>query len=125
MGTVSTVTIGSYTYDVYGTTTEIKTYLGGRLGTDDYDDASSADRNKAHVQGTMWIDSLKWSGLPYDLTTPQPLQFPRTGLVDSNGQPVDPETLPDQVVYCCAELILVILAQRHIIKGMTLGALKG
>ncbi len=110
MATVSTVSISGVSYDVYGTETEIKQYIAGRLGTDAYDDASSTDKKKAHVQATRWIDRERWSGQPTDLVTPQPLQFPREDLTDCNGNAVDEDTLPQEVCNATGELILIILA---------------
>lgn len=107
--TVETITIGSSSYSVYGTEAAIKSYLAGRLGTDAYDDASSTDRKKAHVQATRWIDREHWAGARTDPDTPQPLDFPRTGIVNCDGEAVDPDTVPPEVVYATAELELIIL----------------
>lgn len=106
---VETITIGSSSYYVYGTEADVKSYLAGKLGTDAYDDASSTDRKKAHVQATRWIDREKWAGTPTDPDTPQPLAFPREGLTDVDGLAVDSATVPSEVVYATAELILILL----------------
>lgn len=109
MSSVSTVSISGVTYNVYGTETEIKNHLAGRLNTTAYDNASSTDRKRAHIQATRWIDREKWQGQPTDTTTPQPLEFPRTGLKDCNGNEVDDSTIPDELCAAVAELVLILL----------------
>jgi hypothetical protein len=109
MSSVSTVTIGADTYNVYGTQAEIKTYLAGRLGTLAFDDANSTDRKKAHVQATRWIDRIRWEGLPTDTTTPQPLEWPRTGATDCNDIAIGTAVVPDEICWAVAELVLIIL----------------
>ena len=109
MSAVSTVTISGVNYSVYGTTLEIKQYLAGRLGTTSYDDASSGDKNKAHVQATRWIDRERWDGVPTDQVTPQPLAFPRTGLTDCDGLAIGTTVIPDDLCAAVAELILILL----------------
>lgn len=109
MSSVSTVTISGNAYSVYGTEAELKQYLAGRLGTDAYDNASSTDRKKAMVQATRWLDTLQWQGSPTDLVTPQPLAWPRTGMVDCNEEPVPDTVIPDELCAALGELVLVIL----------------
>lgn len=109
MTIVSTVTISGNTYDVYGTTSELKTYMAGRLGAEAFDDATSNDRKKAHVEATRWIDREQWLSVPTDVVTPQPLEHPRVGLVDCNGTPVDDDTLGPGICEGTFELVLSLL----------------
>lgn len=109
MATVQTITISGNTYSVYGSETDVKTYLAGRLGTTAYDNASSGDRKSAHVQATRWMDTLTFQGSPTDLVTPQPLAWPRIGMVDCDGEAVLDTAVPDELCASIAELILVIL----------------
>lgn len=109
MATVEIIVISGNNYDVYGTEADIKAYLAGRLGTDAYDDASSGDRKKAHVQATRWLDRLRWQSVPTDVATPQPLQFPRVGLSDCNGTAILDSVVPDEICWATAELVNIIL----------------
>ncbi len=109
MSIVSSVTIAGNAYDVYGTETEVKQYIAGRLGTSAYDDASSGDRKKAHVQATRWMDTLTFQGSPTDLVTPQPLAWPRTGMVDCNGEVVVDTVVPDELCEAIGEMVLIVL----------------
>ena len=109
MSSVSTVTISGNSYSVYGTEAEVKQYIAGRLGTDAYDNASGSDKKKAHVQATRWLDTLKWQGSPTDTVTPQPLAWPRTGMIDCEGVEVGDSVIPDELCAAVAELVLVIL----------------
>jgi len=106
MGTVS---IGSDTFDIYGTEAGAKSYLAGRLGVSAWTDADSNDKRRALVEATRWLDRANWQGLKTDLVTPQALEFPRTGLTDKDGQSVDSATVPLDVEYACYELAVVLL----------------
>ncbi len=109
MSSVTQITISGNLYDVYGTEAEVKAYIAGRLGTSAYDDADSGDRKKAHVQATRWMDTLTFQGSPTDLVSPQPLAWPRTGMIDCNGEAVVDTVVPDELCESISELVLVIL----------------
>lgn len=121
MVNVESITIGTDSYSVYGSEADVKTRLSGRLGTTVYDDASSNDKKKAHVQATRWIDRERWSGQPTDLVTPQPLAYPRTGLTDCDGNAVDSGTLPDEVFFATSELILILLGDNTATSSSSTG----
>lgn len=103
------ISIGAYTYDVYGDTDGLKEYMKARVGSGAYDGASSNDRKKAHVSATRWMDRQNWAGQKTDLVTPQPNEFPRTGLSDKDGNPVDGATVPKAVEHATYELVLALL----------------
>jgi hypothetical protein len=103
------VTISGTVYDVYGDETGLKTYMAGKLGSVNYDAATAADRKKALVSATRWIDREKWSGVLTDAITPQPLAFPRTGLTDCEENAVDENTVPPEVIDACYELVEILL----------------
>lgn len=109
MSSIQSINISGNAYDVYGTEAEVKAYIAGRLGTSAYDDASSGDRKKAHVQATRWMDTLTFQGSPTDLVTPQPLAWPRIGMIDCDGGVVLDTVVPDELCASISELVLVIL----------------
>lgn len=118
--TVSTVTINTVTYDVYGTTVELSDYMGGKLSTTAFDTATDEDKDKAHVEATRWIDRERWQGTPTDLVTPQPLQHPRVGLIDCNGTPIPDDELALGICNGTFELVLLILQKPSVLtKGST------
>ena len=106
---MTVITIGTSMYDVYGTEAGLKSYLGGRLGADAYDNASGNDRKRAMVMAARWIDREKWQGTLTDSITPQPLAFPRTGITDCEGNAVGVSTIPDDVINASYELVLILL----------------
>lgn len=81
----------------YCTEAEATAYFSGRLNTDVWDDASTADRGKALVQATRIIDQLNFKGTKADDS--QELQFPRYG----------DDTVPDDIKCACSEIALALL----------------
>lgn len=81
----------------YCTEAEANTYFSGRLNTDAWDDATTAERSKALIQSTRIIDQLNFKGEKADES--QELQFPRSG---------DTE-VPDDIKCACSEIALALL----------------
>jgi hypothetical protein len=104
---MGTVTISGNSFDVYGTSADLKTYMLAHMNSTAYDNASSGDRKKAHVSATRWLDRANWAG---DKTSSsQALEFPRTGLTDKDGNDVASDAVPTVVEHACYELILYLL----------------
>ena len=110
------VTISGNTFDVYGDEAGAKAYFAGHINSADYDNATSNNRRKAHVSATRWIDRELWQGTISDATTPQPLAFPRDGLVDCQGNALPDDTTPDDIVNATYELMLILLGDSNAIK---------
>ena len=103
------VTIGGTTFEIYGTRTAAINYMKARLGADAWNSASSSDKDRALVSATRKIDRENWIG---DKTAPapgQPLEFPRTGLIDKDGVAVGSVNVPLLVEEANYELALVLL----------------
>ena len=81
----------------YITEADAQTYFNGKLNTEAWDDASSADRVKALTMATEAIDRLNFRGTKTD--DAQALQFPRD----------DDTIVPTDIQYACAELALRLL----------------
>jgi hypothetical protein len=116
------VIISGTTYDVHGTSAGLKAYMAAHMNSAAYDSASSNDRKKAHVSATRWLDRANWQGQKTDLVTPQPLEFPRTGLVDKDGNEVDSSTTPVVVEYATYELVLYLLADAEATQALDQGS---
>ncbi len=101
------IVIGTSDYWVYSTPSHVAEYMNGQLGTAAWDNASADDRLKAHVQATRWLDTMNWQGAR---TGTQPLDWPRTGMVNCDGTVIADDELPEDICSAIAELILVILA---------------
>lgn len=81
-------------------------YFGERLGTDDWDGASDADKAKALKMATRMIDQLPLVGQKCDTETPQAREFPRDvdpGCADESGD------VPDEVSQACCEVAIALL----------------
>lgn len=106
MALILNATIGSPTANSYETLAEAQDYWDSRLFTDNWE--NSDDKTVALVWGTRVLDSMavphrrlirpsngvpyyltapKWEGTP--ATTTQHLAWPRLGLTDRNGNPLD------------------------------------
>lgn len=116
------VTISGTTYDVYGTADGLKAYLAGKLGPLAYDTAESADKSKALVSATRWIDREKWQGSMTDEVTPQPLEWPRTGVTDCDGNAVDSASVPDDIINATYELAEILLGDPAAADGANTGS---
>ncbi len=95
---MATVTIGSETYDVYADVAEADAYLAADFGrAAAWDDLDTDEKSQALVTSTRRFDRLKWQGTMTDPLTPQPLDFPRNGLVDCEGMPLPDGTTPIEI----------------------------
>ena len=105
----SSVTIGSDTYNIYGTLAEADTHLNAQFGIGtNWTALAEDDRERALVQGSNVLDLLDWQGTRVDTATPQPRAFPRVGLPECDGvQPsaVDDPLRIEQASYELAYLI--------------------
>ena len=75
------VTIGSKTYEIYGTLAEALDWLDVNLAATAWQACDSDDKKKALVMTTRYFNRLRWKGVITDAVTPQPLAWPR----DSTG----------------------------------------
>ena len=113
---VTTVTIGVNSFDVYLDEVAASVYLAADLRLDPIWQAAEVEQQKqALVTATRILDQENWQGLPTDLITPQPLAWPRSGVVDKNGT-----TVQDTVVPAGVENGSVVLAA-SIIENPSLG----
>lgn len=95
---ITTITVGGQTLDVYASTAELKAYAAGVLLPSGVTFTTDNDRLKRLlVTVTRLFERTAWVGTPTDLVTPQPLAWPRTGVVDRNGQAVADSVLPSDV----------------------------
>ena len=72
------VTEGGASANSYVTLAEATAYFEGRLNSDGFGNASSADQEKALRTATIYLDArVDWIGDVKDQTTPQALAWPR------------------------------------------------
>lgn len=85
--------------------TEADTYFDEHLYPENWAGAST-EKPTALVMATRWMDAMwRWSGYPTDSTTPQALQWPRNGVIDSDEINFVPsDVIPDELKWATAEL---------------------
>ena len=98
---------------IVGTNTYINeadadTYFTYALHSAEWDAATTATKEKALVTATRMIDRQAWQGSRY--ADPQDLAFPRTDLVDLDGEEVDEITVPTAVLNATCELGMAMIA---------------
>lgn len=119
---MGTVLISGTTYNVHGTSDGLKAYMAAHINSTDYDAASSTNRKKSHVSATRWLDRANWQGQKTDLVTPQPLEFPRTGLTGKDGNDVDSVSTPTEVENATYELVLYLLEDSAATQSLDQGS---
>jgi hypothetical protein len=87
----------STTDTAYCTTDEAQAYFDGRLNADAWDDASSANKQKALIHATRLIERLNFKG--EKTVDTQSLQFPRD----------NDTSIPTDIKYACSEIALALL----------------
>lgn len=97
------VTIGGNAYFSYASLAEANAYLEAAVQAATWRDPETTDddRGRALVTMTRIIDRQSWLGTPLDEYDPH--AFPRAGLFDRNGDPVDPGSVPIEVVQATIE----------------------
>ena len=110
MANPDTITIGTDTFDVYGPQADANTYFNGKLNRGVWSAAGSSDKDRALISASRLLDLEPWQGTPTDLLTPQPLAWPRTGVLDKNGSAVGTTEFPDDLLAGYYELAQEILA---------------
>ena len=99
-----TVLISSLTYNVYCDTVDADNFLLAEISSQGtaWQTADPVTQARALISATRWLEAAQWTGSRSDPTNV--LQFPRTGLVDAAGNPVDPTTLPVNLINACCAL---------------------
>lgn len=98
-----TVEIGGTTYEVYDEQANVQLFLEGQLGQTAWLNLDpNTTQRQAMVSATKLMDRTPWLG---SKTAPaQPIDWPRTGITDCEGQPVDPADTPQDILDGFAEL---------------------
>ena len=91
----------------YVTQAAATTYFGDAIHAAEWTAADSATKDAGLVTATRIIDRQTWQGSMTVST--QPLQWPRTGVVDQYGDEVDDATIPWQITEATYELALALI----------------
>lgn len=96
------ISIGGNDYDVYVIVAQADEYLAADVKRFTAWAALTTDeKGQAIITSTRRLDRIKWEGLQTDTTTPQPLEWPRTGAADCDEVAVDVNTVPDEIDEAC------------------------
>lgn len=116
---MANITIGGNTHAIYGSDSvsdpgvpdptpcpSANVYLGAKAGSV-WDAGDDEECRRCLVSAQRDLDALSWAGTK---TSPsQPLSWPRTGVVRSDGTAVDPAVYPIEIVNAEYELAYVYL----------------
>jgi len=89
----------------YVSAQELLDYFAVRLNADTYTD--NAKNWKATILATTLIDQLEFIGTPSDIA--QPLQWPRSGIVNRNGQAMANDSIVGKVKDATCEFAFFLL----------------
>lgn len=104
---VGSVNINGNDYPIYGTYDRALEYLAGRLDTATFDDAEQDDQNKSLVMARRWIDRQSLGGTL--TSSSQITAFPRSGLIDKEGNSLADDVVPLGVEFAQYEMALLLL----------------
>lgn len=109
---ITTITIQGTTHEVYGSVSEANAYAAAAFGNaSGWDGTDFTDKQKILVTATRLFERQRWVGTITDLTTPQPLVWPRSGVTNPfTGEAVDENTVPPQIFDGFFELALALAA---------------
>lgn len=105
MALVSWPTTGA---NSYSSRADATAYFADRIGSSAWTDATDANKDASLVTGTRMLDRQVWAGDKTDAA--QPLEFPRTGLTDKDGNDVASDEIPSEILEALYELALILLA---------------
>ena len=124
-------TVGGASANSFVSVADADTYFGERLGSDVWTAASTADRQKALIMSSRYLDKLSYYG--ERKTDTQNLAFPRKYLPDPDpignywdhlktaGRGyLDEATIPDRVTYATCELSQKLLASSTLLDDPSL-----
>lgn len=101
--TAASLVTSGLTGNSYLSLADAETYFSKRLRADAWENATKRDKVKALLQGTRDIDALPYKGdrytLGFDSGQPtklkQPLAFPRSYMIDGDGNALVPQEIKD------------------------------
>lgn len=85
------------------------TYFDDAIHASAWEDSTSDTKAKALVTATRSLDRQNWNGAKYQDAPTQVLDWPRSGLVDSEGDAVDETTVPQEILDATCELALALI----------------
>ena len=85
------------------------TYFEHMIHADSWRAADDTVKENALITATSWLDRQDWEGEKYQDAPAQVLDFPRSGLIDSEGNAVDETAVPQEIFDATCELGLILI----------------
>lgn len=101
------VTVGATDYDTFISLANAEIYLDAALHATGWAAATSTQKAQAIVTATRMLDRQAWDGEMTDADNA--LAWPRSGLLDAEGEEVDEDTIPSQIEDATCELAEALL----------------
>lgn len=99
---------GSVTANTYALLVDAEAYALTLPVVNSWSGATDPQKNAALVQATRMMDAMRWVGLRGSVA--QPLQWPRTFVVDREGWFVSSSTIPTKIRDACCEFAIRLIA---------------
>lgn len=116
-------TVGGLSSNSYVTRAEGDSYHECRLFVDDWTSASDANKDTALVWATSILDShFDWAGTRFSIE--QKLRWPRSGVLDRDGQLFDNDEIPQELKDAVSELARYLLTSDRTAESGTEGIKK-
>lgn len=109
MANPDVIVISGNNYDVYGPRADADAYFAAKLNRDSWADTGGTDKDRALVSATRLLELQRYKGAITDDATPQPLQWPRSGITDRRGIAVADTDFPQDILHAYYELAQAII----------------
>ena len=103
------VTIGSTSYTVYSDVAFADEYFNASTMFTSWDAYTDDQKARGLVSATRLLDRQVWSGTLTSMSPDSGLKWPRESVTDCEGNEVDSETIPDEIIEASQLLALYIL----------------
>lgn len=104
----------------YSSRADAQTYFDDRLGSDAWEDATDNEKDQSLVTATRMIDRVPFEG--EKTSDSQPLEWPRTGATDKDGNELPDDELPEVLLEAVYELALALLEQPTLASSVSTGS---
>lgn len=89
--------------------TDADTYFDDAIHASAWEDSTSDIKAKALVTATRMMDRQDWNGTKYQDAPTQVLDWPRSGLFDSEGNALSETVVPQEILDATCELALALV----------------
>ena len=103
----------------YSNLADAEIYFSDTLNASAWDSTDQPTKEKALITVTRLIDRQSWKGAP--TVSPQDLDFPRTGLTDTEGVAIPGNDLPPFLLPAVYEYALLVLQSSNLQKEVSSG----